>query len=126
MYRRGGSLHRRIQAGRSAANRTRFDDSTTVRLEPVDAARTDWPAIVGAHPTWWRVHRIELADGVRRAVLIAERRTLQGALNVARVQQHQCTVARTDDGEPFTTNRDPLVVGGAAPGGTSDVDRRDP
>lgn len=117
MRRGGASPQKRIQAGRAASNRpdlSRFVvRDTEPRVEPVEPAdtRTDWPAISGMHPTYWHVHRVEIVGGVRRLVLIAERRTEHDAFAIAAEQRHQCRVSRWSDRRaPYYSPRPPLVV----------------
>ena len=74
---------------------------------------TDWPEIQTRHRGWWQVHRIEIHPGhVRKAVLIAERRTEDEAFAVAAKQASRVRITKWGDKRrPYESFRPLLVVG---------------
>lgn len=74
-------------------------------------ALVDSPAIAESHPTWFQVHRIEVRNGDRRAVLIGEFRTERPAYLFAATQASQTRVRKWGSREvPFYSARPPRVI----------------
>lgn len=114
-----GNLRRRVRQRQQADAMSRLldlskhvgdcqDDRPPARAE---RPRVDWPEIQSRHPGWWQVHRIELRQGVRVTVLIAEVRTEDEAFRVMDQQHSQTRISKWGSKlPPYVSHRDPLVV----------------
>lgn len=111
------SIRRRVHqraVQRAALNRpdlSRHFETPDPEPRPAPPVRMDWPEVPNRQPHSWQVHRVELHDGVRTHVLIAQVRTEDEAFRVEAQQASQVCITKWGSKQPpYYSARPPKVI----------------